>query len=165
MAKKKRKPTKKKDDVMAFTPQGTAAKSVKCTPTSKAVGKAVAEDYWNQYYSAHKEEIAVKRKDRYHADPEYRKKVLEWSAKRYEKLRQKRLEERAENPEPPRVRGHNRPITKTIDGEEMLLHSISEFASRVDRNVQTITTWEQKGIIPRRHTSTRSVVGGTASFT
>jgi hypothetical protein len=146
--KKKRKPTKKKSDVMAFTPQGTAAKSVKCTPKSK-VDKKVAEDYWARYYSAHKEEIAVKRKDRYHRDPEYRRTVLEHSAKRYEKLRQQRLEERASNPQPPRVRGHNRPITKVIDGEELTLHSISEFASRADRNVQTITTWEQKGVIPK----------------
>ncbi len=130
---------------MSFVPQGSATKQ---KSASESVGKSVADDYWDRYYAAHKDEIAAKRKDRYHSDPEYRRKVLEQSAKRYERLRQKKLDEMASNPKSPRVRGHNRPITKTIDGEEVTLHSVSEFAHRVNRNVQTITAWEQKGVIP-----------------
>ena len=112
------------------------------------VGSDVANAYYASWYSAHKTELADKRKQRYHSDPKYRQEVLDRSKKRYQTLRQKKLSERAKNPEPPRTRGRNKPQTKTVDGIEVDLFSVSEFADRVDRNVQTITKWEQDRVIP-----------------
>lgn len=112
------------------------------------VGSEVANAYYASWYSAHKTELADKRKKRYHSDPKYRQEVLDRSKKRYQKLRQKKLAERAKNPEPPRTRGRNRPREEVIDGVEVTLYSVSEFADRVDRNVQTITKWEQDRVIP-----------------
>lgn len=112
------------------------------------VGSEVAQTYYASWYAAHKTELADKRKERYHNDPKYRREVLDRSKKRYEKLRQKKLAERAKNPEPPRTRGRNRPKEAVIDGVKVNLFSVSEFADRVDRNVQTITKWEQDNVIP-----------------
>lgn len=115
---------------------------------SGRVGADVANAYYASWYAAHKTELADKRKQRYHSDPKYRQEVLDRSKKRYQKLRQKKLAERAKNPEPPRTRGRNKPQTKVVDGVEVVLFSVSEFADRVDRNVQTITKWEQDRVIP-----------------
>lgn len=112
------------------------------------VGSDVASTYYASWYAAHKTELADKRKKRYREDPGYRKEVLDRSKRRYQNLRQKKLAERAKNPEPPRTRGRNRPRTMAVGGEEVALFSVSEFADRVDRNVQTITKWEQDRIIP-----------------
>lgn len=112
------------------------------------VGADVANTYYASWYAAHKMELADKRKQRYREDPKYRQEVLDRSKKRYQKLRQEKLSERAKNPEPPRTRGRNKPQTKVIGGVKVDLFSVSEFADRVDRNVQTITKWEQDRIIP-----------------
>lgn len=48
----------------------------------------------------------------------------------------------------PGVRGYNRPRVMAVDGEDSLVHCVSEFADRVGRDVQTITAWEQNKIIP-----------------
>lgn len=46
------------------------------------------------------------------------------------------------------VRGYNRPRVKLVGDKDVLVHCVSEFADRVGRDVQTITAWEQNGIIP-----------------
>lgn len=114
----------------------------------KGVGADVAHSYFSEWYAAHKTELADQRKQRYRDDPEYCRKVLDRSKRRYQKLRQAKLKERAKNPEPPRTRGRNKPRTHEIDGVETTMFSVSEFADRVDRNVQTITKWEQERVIP-----------------
>lgn len=48
----------------------------------------------------------------------------------------------------PGVRGYNRPRVMSVDGQDILVHCVSEFADRVGRDVQTITAWEQNKIIP-----------------
>lgn len=48
----------------------------------------------------------------------------------------------------PGVRGYNRPRVMAVDGQDSLVHCVSEFADRVGRDVQTITAWEQNKIIP-----------------
>lgn len=114
----------------------------------KRVGADVAQSYFQSWYAAHKTELADKRKKRYREDPEYCRKVLDRSKQRYQKLRQKKLAERAGSPEPPRTRGRNKPQEVVADGETITVFSVSEFADRVDRNVQTITKWEQERVIP-----------------
>jgi DNA-binding transcriptional MerR regulator len=48
----------------------------------------------------------------------------------------------------PGVRGYNRPRVMPVNGQDILVHCVSEFADRVGRDVQTITAWEQNGVIP-----------------
>lgn len=48
----------------------------------------------------------------------------------------------------PGVRGYNRPRVMSVDGQDILVHCVSEFADRAGRDVQTITAWEQNKIIP-----------------
>jgi hypothetical protein len=48
----------------------------------------------------------------------------------------------------PGVRGFNRPRVMQVDGQDVLVHCVSEFAHRVGRDVQTITAWEADNIIP-----------------
>lgn len=127
----------------------SAGKSDKSDKSDEArVGSDVADAYFQSWYAAHKTELADKRKRRYRDDPKYRREVLDRSKKRYQKIRQAKLKERAKNPEPPRTRGRNKPREEVIGGMTVELFSVSEFADRVDRNVQTITKWEQDKVIP-----------------
>lgn len=48
----------------------------------------------------------------------------------------------------PGVRGFNRPRVMQVEGQDVLVHCVSEFAHQVGRDVQTITAWEADHIIP-----------------
>jgi DNA-binding transcriptional MerR regulator len=104
--------------------------------------------YFQGYYEKNREKLSEKRRERYRTDEKYREQVKQRAMDRYMKQREERLKELEENPQEPRVRGNNFPRVAKIDGEDVLVHGVSEFASRVGRNVQTITAWENKGIIP-----------------
>lgn len=138
---------------------------------SRRVGQAVAQTYFQKYYDAHRPEIAKQRHERYHQDKAYRDGVLRRSAERYARIRAEHLTAAAADPVPPRVRGHNRPDERAVVGGEICVrsgrckgedahahvpaprewvtvHSVAEFASRLARNVQTVTMWEQRGVLP-----------------
>jgi DNA-binding transcriptional MerR regulator len=106
------------------------------------------KSYFQEYYEKNREVLSKKRRDRYRDDPEYRDQVKKRAMERYLKQREERLKDLEENPQEPKVRGNNFPRVMEIDGKDVLVHGVSEFASRVGRNVQTITAWEAKGIIP-----------------
>lgn len=138
---------------------------------SRKLGKAVADSYFKRYYAAHRVAIAEKRHAKYHSDPAHRAEVLRRSAERYAQIRAKHLTSVASHPKPPNVRGRNRPDERAVAGGEICdkrgcckgpgahdhgpevrrwvtLHSVSEFAARLARNVQTVTMWEQRGVLP-----------------
>jgi len=102
--------------------------------------------YCKGYYMKNRETLSKKRGKRYAEDDEYRRKMQESSKSRYERLRKERIEKRGSATS--ESRGYNRPRLLMVNGKETLVHCVSEFADRVGRNVQTVTVWEQKGIIP-----------------
>jgi DNA-binding transcriptional MerR regulator len=106
------------------------------------------KSYFQAYYAKNRDELSKKRKERYRTDKKYREQVKQRAMDRYMKQREERLKHLEENPQEPRVRGNNFPRVMAIEGKDVLVHGVSEFASRVGRNVQTITAWENKGIIP-----------------
>lgn len=107
------------------------------------------KQYFQTYYVEHRDQISQKRRQRYQTDPAYREEVKRRAMARYEELRQKKLKEQSKNPREPEVRGFNRPRVMQVAGQDVLVHCVSAFAERVGRDVQTITAWEQNGIIPK----------------
>lgn len=106
------------------------------------------KSYFQAYYAKNRDKLSEKRRERYRTDEKYRNQVKQRAMERYLRQREERLKDLEENPQEPRVRGNNFPRVMEIDGKDVLVHGVSEFASRVGRNVQTITAWEGKGVIP-----------------
>jgi hypothetical protein len=106
--------------------------------------------YQRDYYATNRERISRRRRVQYAVDPAYREQVKERAMDRYRKLREERVKARhGEPPAPPKCRGYNKPRVLHVDGRDMLVRSVREFADRVGRDVQTITLWEQQSIIPK----------------
>lgn len=120
-----------------------AAKPQKVTQPAGTEGK-----YFQTYYVEHRDQISQKRRERYQSDPEYREEVKRRAMARYAKLRNEKKKAQSKNPKEPEVRGFNRPRVMQVNGQDVLVHCVSAFAERVGRDVQTITAWEQNGIIP-----------------
>lgn len=123
----------------------TESKTAKSENDSKGADE---KTYFQAYYAKNRAELSEKRRERYRTDKNYREQVKQRAMDRYLRQREDRLKDLEENPQEPRVRGNNFPRVTEVDGKDVLVHGVSEFATRVGRNVQTITAWEAKGIIP-----------------
>lgn len=112
--------------------------------------KAQKSAYFSKYYAQKKDELSAKRKVRYQKDPEVRKLARERALERYRKARKLRIERLVEAglPVGPGVRGVNKPRMMDVGGKMTLVRCVSEFAKCIDRDVQTITVWENGRIIP-----------------
>jgi hypothetical protein len=92
--------------------------------------------YFDKYYEEKKDDINRKRKDRYHNDPDYRKRVLKASRDYRDKKRRE---------QGPRVRmpRHQIPLVRRVQGGEIQLFSVGFFALRLGRSVQSLNHWEK----------------------
>ncbi|SRR5579885_3387632 len=124
---------------------GEAAKKTP-TPNSNSA------QYNATYYVTNRSAISEAKRNRYNTDPEYREAAKKRALERHKRMRNKRKSS-AEVPAPSSLahgaRGYNKPRVMTIGGKPVLVHCVAEFADRIARNVQTITVWEQRRIIPQ----------------
>jgi hypothetical protein len=97
-------------------------------------------EYQRKYYAQRKEALSKKKRERYANDPEVRESARKRAMARYEKTRG--TGER-------KVRKYNLPRVVPVGGKTCLYHCVRKFADAVGRNVQTITQWENKGVIPK----------------
>lgn len=93
---------------------------------TNAWGGTMSETF-RRWYEKNKEEFNGVRKERYHTDPEYRQKVIE-----YARISRQRAKQR---PKPPKK-----------------FLSISETAEKATTTPTAIRYWESKGFIPRPDT-------------
>lgn len=107
----------------------------------KAVEKSSKSNF-QAWYAKNKESLSEKRKKRYEEDKEYREKVKAAARKRWQEQR------KARGGGEPRTRGGNSPRVLPVGGQDVLVYGVSEYAKRVDRDVQTISAWEERGIVP-----------------
>ncbi len=96
--------------------------------------------YNQMYYVTHKEDLSKKRAKLYAENLDYRKKARERAMARYRQERENRPGKAG--------RGYNIPKVVPIDGEDVRVHCVKEFADQIGRRVQTIRSWEAKGVIP-----------------
>jgi hypothetical protein len=82
------------------------------------------------WYSKNKQALNAKRRHKYLTDPIYREKVL------------------ASQHERNKARSQQRQYRETVLGQVVRAYSIGEAALLIQRRVQTLTHWEQKGVIP-----------------
>lgn len=105
--------------------------------------------YHKQYYRAHRDEIAEKKKKKYETDSQYRKEILRRSRVRKAAQRQAREEAKAtaKAKDPMEPKKH----TVSIGGREItvLMYSISQLARCFGRTAQTVRLWEKKGHLPK----------------
>jgi len=96
------------------------------------------------YYERNKEKIKEKQKLRYRADSEYR----EQQKKRVADYKKRKSRERKELKELQRV---ERKVWRNfkIDGKIILCCRIGHLAEALNRTVQTIRLWEDKGLFPK----------------
>ena len=108
--------------------------------------------YHADYYLKHQKEISERRKKRYESDPKYRKRAQRRAMIRHKAIQKAKKEARGPiaptNPLSHGARKYNKPRVMTIGGKPVLVRGVAEFADRICRDVQTITVWEQKQIIP-----------------
>ena len=107
-----------------------------------------AKTYSRAYYASHREELAERRKKRYQADPQYRDQDKARAMEQYRRRRDERIKARNGEAVIQHVRGYNRPRIFLIGGQSVLVRCVLEFADRLGRNVQTVTAWERRGVIP-----------------
>ena len=111
------------------------------SPKKKDADKSSKSNF-QAWYIKNKDSLSEKRKRRYEEDPEYREKVKAAARKRWQDQR------KARGGGEPRTRGGNSPRVLPVGGRDVLVYGVSEYASRVDRDVQTISAWEERGIVP-----------------
>lgn len=103
---------------------------------------------FTQWYAVHGERLNEKRRDRYHTDPEYKKKVLQQNR---ESRRKRRAEERKNRPpkEPRQPGEHAWKTTKVrIEGKLQTAYTIGALADKLRCSIQAIRLWERQGLIP-----------------
>jgi len=94
-------------------------------------------DYNKRYYDTQKDDLRVKRAERYHSDEKYRKKVLK-RAKEYYR----------ENRDEIRARSRRSPMVVWPDGKEEEAYQISAFCMAVGKAPLTVRLWIREGKIP-----------------
>jgi len=99
----------------------------------------MVREYQRKYYVEHRGEISQRKRDRYAGDPSVRETARKKAMERY-------LEGRV--PGERKVRKYNHPRVVLVGGKTVLYYCVGEFADGVGRNVQTITQWEDKKVIP-----------------
>jgi hypothetical protein len=85
---------------------------------------------FQRWYNKNKQALNAKRKQKYATDPIYREKVL------------------ASQHERNKARSQQRQYRETVLGQVVRAYSVGEAALLIQRRVQTLTLWEQKGVIP-----------------
>jgi hypothetical protein len=95
--------------------------------------------YQREHYLKNREKISEAKKDRYKADPSYRKSAQKRALERYHATREGKQRGK---------RGYNHPKVANVGGADVIVHSVKAFADKVGRNVQTIRSWEEKKVIP-----------------
>lgn len=96
--------------------------------------------YYEEWYEKNKDELAVRRKERYESDPDYRQRVLVASAS---------YRERQRSISRVRIPRHQKPRFFQSDGKMVPFFSIGAFAGYVNRAIQSINNWEKNGLLPR----------------
>jgi DNA-binding transcriptional regulator YiaG len=102
------------------------------------------------WYEKNKEALSQRRKDRYHGDKQYRKKVLEQNKDyRAKKSKDKPSQSKVKI----RTPKHRKPVSMKIEiggkmQETNLVH-VGAFARAIGRSVPTIHQWERVGLLPK----------------
>jgi len=96
--------------------------------------------YNQAYYVSHREALSEKRAKLYSDNSGYRKRAKARAMERYRLQREGKVGRAA--------RGYNIPKVVPIDGVDVRVHCVKEFADKLGRRVQTIRSWESKEIIP-----------------
>jgi hypothetical protein len=112
--------------------------------------KEIRAAYFKSYYERKKDEIAEKRKERYHNDPEYKEKnrirsiaLREKKRAEYERLLSLGLvEKKAYKKRGPRA------YTVVINGESQPAFSIAEMSKKLNRSKFVVMDWVKRGVIP-----------------
>jgi hypothetical protein len=99
-----------------------------------------AREYQRRYYLKNRDEINARKRERYGSDPKVREAARKRAMARY-------LTNKPEG-EGRKVRRYNHPRVVEIGGETVLVHCVREYADGAGRNVQTITKWEEREIVP-----------------
>lgn len=97
-------------------------------------------EYQRKYYADHKEALSRKKREQYANDPEARERARKRAMGRYMKTR---------GDGERKVRKYNLPRVVPVGGKTCLYHCVRKFADTVGRNVQTVTQWEGRGVIPK----------------
>lgn len=89
---------------------------------------------FSKWYETNKDGFNVRRKQKYHSDPEYREKVI-----------QRQREARKKNPRPSTASDKH---YRTINGDQVEVFRIGHVVEAISRSEKTIRTWESEGLIP-----------------
>ena len=111
------------------------------------------------WYRVNAKRLNAERKQRYHTDAAYRKKVLDTNQQSREERKKaegptKRKRKRVKSEE-----GRWKTFTGVVDGREQTLYTIGALAKVLGCSIQAIRLWERQGIIPS--TDLRSNNGGS----
>jgi DNA-binding transcriptional MerR regulator len=102
---------------------------------------------FSDWYKLHGARLNEKRKQRYHSDPEYRKKVLETN----QQSRRQRKQADDAPTKRPRVKKESerfKTVKVLINGIEVDLYTVGALAEALGCSIQAIRLWERQGIIP-----------------
>lgn len=94
------------------------------------------------WYDKNRDALSEKRKKRYAEDSDYREKVKSAARKRWQDQR------KARGGGESRTRGGNRPRNFRVGNQDVVVYGVSEYAYRIGRDVQTISAWEEREIVP-----------------
>jgi hypothetical protein len=107
-------------------------------------------EYQHEYYRQNKERFARKKRERYANDPEYRRMIREASERYRDKKKEETIRLIAEGKLKPRGKtGPRKPTIVMIGGIDVPAYTITTFANRVGRSINTVNKWISIGTIPR----------------
>ena len=119
--------------------------TAKKEPSVATETSLIGEDYWTRYYRENKEKILAKKRERYQNDPQYREGIKERARARWRDELRKGGREKGLKKD----KRYLRPKIVQIDGKDVVVHSIGEFADRIGYTIATLKNWETLGVLPR----------------
>ena len=109
-----------------------------------------AQDYFQEWYDDNRDDLNERRRARYAADPEYRKKVQKWNQDARARRRKEAAREDREAKRAVKIKtaGAWKTVEVEVDGVMVRMFTIGALARAIGKGISTIRVWERNGTLP-----------------
>lgn len=106
--------------------------------------------YFQEWYEENRDDLNVRRRERYANDKAYRDKVQKWNkdARHRRRKSAEREERKAKRAVKLQTSGQWKTVEVEVDGVKVRMFTIGALAKAIGKGISTIRVWERNGVLP-----------------